>query len=132
MLNFTITPNSHAPGLKLFGIIMLVCAQSSHVAAKDVDFNLKAPPPLKEKAPHRYVPKEICPVVLPGEPPVKIDPQSNVNDLPYLKIVGYDLKIAFTPMALEAFGLKSGESVPAEVLYAVIAAERELEKSKLR
>lgn len=95
----------------------------------------KAPPPLKQKRPDRVVPKIVNPVPLPGVSPVRVDPavpQSDLANLPYLRITGYDLKIAFSPTIMDRYGLKSGDEVSAELMYHIIDAEREFEKSRLR
>lgn len=112
--------------------VLILCTPATLAGGKD---DWKAPPPLKEKRPDRVVKKIINPMPLPGTSPVRIDPtvpQSATADLPYLRITGYDLKIAFSPTIMDRYGLKSGDEVSAELMYAIIDAEREFEKSRLR
>ena len=115
----------------LVWLVLIGSAPATLAGEKD---DWKAPPPLKEKRPDRVVKKIVDPVPLPGVSPVRVDPtvpQSAINDLPYLRIEGYDLKIAFSPTIMDRYGLKSGDEVSAELMYAIIAAEREFEKSRL-
>lgn len=115
--------------LSVLSLVLVTHAGSVLAAA---DLNRKAPPALTCRAPERIVAKTINPPSIFGSEPVTVDPHSDVSDLPFLKIEGYDLKIAFAPSVLMQFGLKSGESVPAELLYSVIAAERALGEARLK
>lgn len=74
-------------------------------------------------------------------PPLKRPPtptQMLVNgivekeNLPYIMIEGYDLKIAINPSVLQAYGLKSGDKVSAELMYKIIDADREFQRQLLK
>lgn len=52
--------------------------------------------------------------------------------LPYIHIQGYDLKIAINSAVLAQYNLRSGDSVPAELMYKIIDADRQFQKGVLR
>ncbi len=87
----------------------------------------KAPPP--DAKPYK--------VVSPDKRP-KTKNQLLVNEivekenLPYIMVEGYDLKIAINPSILEAYGLKSGDRVPIDLMHKIIEADREFQRQLLK
>ncbi len=89
--------------------------------------DFKAPPP--DAKPYKPI--------LPRKRPATHN-QALVNEivekenLPYIMIEGYDLKIAINPSVLAAHGLKSGDKVTAEKMYQIIDADREFQRQLLK
>lgn len=48
--------------------------------------------------------------------------------LPYITVVGHDVKIAISAEVLAAFNVKSGASLPAEQVFKIIDADRNFER----
>lgn len=54
------------------------------------------------------------------------------EQLPYISIKGYNLKIAINPAVLEKYNLKSGDLVTSEQMYEIIDADRDFQKGILK
>jgi hypothetical protein len=54
------------------------------------------------------------------------------ENLPFISIEGYNLKIAINPQILEKYGLKSGDLVSSTKMYEIIDADREFQRGVLK
>lgn len=105
--------------------VILISISCCSAAGADNYDDWKAPPPqvsLEDPPAPRAMPKHHA----------LVNEVVEAENLPYLRIKGYHLKVAISREILNRYMLKSGAEITAELMYEIIDADKEFQKGVLR
>jgi hypothetical protein len=90
----------------------------------------KAPPPVAQLKDMPLLPQHKEQNLLPHH--LFVNEVVEAENLPFISIKGYNLKIAINPQVLKKYGLKSGDLVTSDQMYEIIDADRDFQRGVLK